>query len=440
MKKFTIPAIAFILFSAVSSFAQTSPTQPALQIRNNGTQVEKCATMQHEQDLQQQDPNRAAEMMTLDQNLQAYLAAHPYPTGGRAVITIPVVVHVVWKTASQNISDGQIQSQITVLNQDFTRTNTDASSTPAAFLPQAANVGFNFCLATVDQSGNSTTGIERRQTTTTSWTLNDNVKHYSTGGLDAWDPHNYFNIWVCNLSGGVLGYAEFPTTSSASNTFGAVILYTCFGSQAIYPSGTYNSFYNLGRTTTHEIGHCFNLFHIWGDDGTSCSGTDGCADTPNQADETYGAPSGVQTDACATVSPGKMYQNYMDYSDDVALNLFTNNQKTRMLFIINSTQYSALQQSNRCGVVSVNNSLLDFGFDVHPSPTSGAFTLDFGNGTKENLDISIYNILGEVVFTQHYDALSETELRLNLEGNAPGIYMIEVRTATARANKKIILE
>jgi len=194
-----------------------------------------CGTMDHETFLNQQDPARAANRQAYEQATQAYIAANQNAMTTQSVMTIPVVVHLLWKTAAQNITDQQIQSQITVLNQDFGRTNPDASNTPAAFVPVAANTTIQFCLAQRDPNGLATTGIERFNTSVTSWSANDNMKHTATGGLNAWDPTRYLNIWVCNLGGGLLGYGEFPT-STVSQTFGVVILYSAFGSQTIYPS------------------------------------------------------------------------------------------------------------------------------------------------------------------------------------------------------------
>ena len=236
------------------------------------------------------------------------------------------------------------------MNEDFSRTNPDATNTPSIWSTIAANCDIQYCLATVDPSGNPTNGIERRNiSTNTTFSTNDNVKNFATNGLNAWPVTQYLNMWVCNLGGGLLGYGEFPT-GSASNTFGLVMGYTCFGSNYTSFGSGFNliTAYNRGRTSTHEIGHCFNLYHIWGDDGSACTGSDACADTPNQADEWYGCPSGVQVSCSNTASGGDMYQNYMDYTDDICMNLFTTNQKSRMLAVLNNAPYNALQTSTAC--------------------------------------------------------------------------------------------
>jgi len=240
----------------------------------------------------------------------------------RVQVTIPVVVHVLWNTTAQNVSDAQIQSQLDVLNDDFRKLNTDISGVPSVFSGLTADMEVNFCLATQDNNGVATTGIERRQTTNTSWAYtNNNMKLFSNGGLNAWNRDKYLNLWVCNLSGGILGFATFP--GGAANVDGVVITTTGFGT-----IGTAAAPFNKGRTGTHEVGHWLNLYHIWGDDGTGCSGTDQVNDTPNQADEHYGCPAFPQV-SCSNGPNGDMFMNYMDYTDDACMFMFSAGQKAR---------------------------------------------------------------------------------------------------------------
>ena len=149
----------------------------------------------------------------------------------KSIITIPVVVHVVWNTNAENISDAQILSQMDVLNDDFRRTNSDASSTPSVWQNIAADCEIDFCLATTDPNGASTTGITRTQTSQTSFSIqNDGMKSSSSGGIDPWDQDDYLNIWVCDLSGGILGYATPPSNFIGSSD-GVVIGYNILGLQ-----------------------------------------------------------------------------------------------------------------------------------------------------------------------------------------------------------------
>ena len=280
-----------------------------------------CGTVQHEQMLMQADPHYAARRQAIDQFAQNY--QYNPNNAQRTVITIPVVVHVIYSNAAGNISQAQIQSEIDRLNLDYHKSNSDTANVPAVWKSLVADCNIQFCLAQRDPNGAATTGVVRKSTTVTSWSTNDAIKYSAQGGDDAWPASSYLNIWVGNLGGGLLGYAQFP--GGAAATDGVVILNTGFGS-----NGTAAAPYNLGRTATHEIGHWLNLIHIWGDDNGACTGTDQVADTPNQGNSNYGCPTFPLTDNCTTTSPGTMFMNYMDYVDDACMYMFTNGQNTRI--------------------------------------------------------------------------------------------------------------
>ncbi len=289
--------------------------------------AQRCASMEYLQEQLQSDPGLAAARQQIENHTNQFLA-NPTNSGSRAVITIPVVVHVVYNTTAQNVSTAQIQSQIDRLNLDFRKLNSDWTRTPSVWQSLVADYEIEFCLATRDPNGNTTTGIVRKQTSSTSFSTNNNVKRTANGGDDAWPAASYLNLWVCNLSGGTLGYAQFP--GGAAATDGVVINYTAFGT-----GGTAQSPYNLGRTATHEVGHWLNLYHIWGDDGSGCTGSDQVGDTPNQGAQHYGCPSGAQV-SCSNGPNGDMWMNYMDYTDDACMYMFTNGQKTRSLSLFAS--------------------------------------------------------------------------------------------------------
>jgi len=255
------------------------------------------------------------------------------------IITIPVVVHVVWNTNAENISDAQIFSQIEILNEDYRRTNIDVINTPNVWQNIAADCEIEFCLANTDPNGFSTTGINRVQTNESSFSMNDNVKSSSTGGADPWPKEDYLNIWVCDLGSGLLGYAT-PPSNWLSSGDGVVIGYRYFGN-----IGTAQPPYHKGRTATHEIGHWLNLEHLWGAWG-SC-GNDQVSDTPKQEIENYSCPSFPQNpNSCQTTNPnGDMFMNYMDYTNDACMNLFTQGQKTRMIAAINNYRSNLLSHT-----------------------------------------------------------------------------------------------
>ena len=256
----------------------------------------------------------------------------------KSIITIPVVVHVVYNTIAENISDAQIFSQIDVLNADFRRTNNDASNTPSVWQNIAADCEIDFCLATVAPNGTATTGITRTSTSQTSFSIgNDNVKSSSSGGVDPWPQDDYLNIWVCDLSGGILGYATPPSNWTNPND-GVVIGYRYFGT-----TGVVQAPYNKGRTATHEVGHWLNLDHIWGD--SNC-GNDQCNDTPVQQSSNYGCPNFPSTSNCTgNGNNGDMFMNYMDYTNDACMNMFTNDQKSRMIAAINQYRPNLLSHN-----------------------------------------------------------------------------------------------
>jgi hypothetical protein len=257
------------------------------------------------------------------------------------IITIPVVVHVIYKNSSQNISDAQIFSQIDILNEDFRMNNSDASSVPSAFAGAAADCEIEFCLAVRDPNGNVTTGITRTYTTTSSFSGYTSMKYSSTGGQDAWNTSEYLNIWVCNLASGLLGFATFP--GGNSSTDGVVCDYAYFGN-----TGTATSPYDLGRTATHEVGHWLNLYHIWGD---SYCGNDYVSDTPKHEESNYGCPSYPHASSCSgTGSSGEMFMNYMDYTNDACMFMFSTGQKNRMRATLNGSR-SSLLSSLGCQVV-----------------------------------------------------------------------------------------
>lgn len=236
---------------------------------------------------------------------------------GNEVIRIPVVVHVLYNQPSQNISEAQIQSALDALNRDFRMRNADTVNTPQRFRHLAADVMIEFYLAKSDARGRATTGINRKHTSRAGWAPDDKIKLSALGGIDGWDSKNYLNIWIGNIVGSS-GYATVP--GSAAATDGIVINTNAFGTiNTVAP-------FNMGRTTVHEVGHWLGLKHIWGD--TQC-GDDAVEDTPRQGYFTKGCPSGFRS-SCDNGGEGDMYMNFMDYTNDACMSLFTKGQRERM--------------------------------------------------------------------------------------------------------------
>jgi len=272
----------------------------------------KCASDDVLKDQMATDPGLSKRISDIENFTQQKIQQNFQSRLVNGVIEIPVVVNVLYKTASENISEAQIQSQIDVLNKDFNATNNDFNNVPTLFAGVKANVGIRFVL---DQ-------VVRKSTTKTSWGTRDAMKKTNQGGLNPLSPTTKLNLWVCTIGGGILGYAQFPGGSSATD--GVVIDSKYFGT-----TGTATYPYNLGRTATHEVGHWMNLRHIWGD--ATC-GNDFCADTPSHNTANYGAPAYPHYSSCSG-NPVEMTMNYMDYVDDRAMFMFSNDQKSRMLAI-----------------------------------------------------------------------------------------------------------
>jgi hypothetical protein len=237
---------------------------------------------------------------------------------------ITVVVHVLRRTAADDITDAQVASQIDVLNEDYSATNADLTKVPEPFQDAVGNPELRFALATVDPDGNPTSGITRTRTRVAQFPIDDSMKAAATGGADPWDAERYLNMWVCRLAGGTLGYAQFP--GGPPETDGVVITTTAFGR-----NGSARAPFDLGRTATHEVGHYLNLSHIWGEARIpTCTDSDQVDDTPNQLGPNFDKP-GFPKTSCAGTPHGDMFMNYMDYVDDDAMFMFTDQQVERML-------------------------------------------------------------------------------------------------------------
>src|SRR5262249_3667814 len=220
-------------------------------------------------------------------------------------------VNVVFKTDEQNISDAQIRSQIAALNKDFRASNTDKAQTPTPWKGLVTDARIEFRLVKVT----------RTQTSKTGFTFDDAVKKASTGGIAPFSPKTHLNLWVCALTGGLLGYAQFPGGPVATDD--VVINFQAFGT-----TGTAQAPFNKGRTATHEIGHYLNLRHIWGDT-PDCSGGDFVDDTPNAETPNFGKPTFPHV-TCNNGPNGDLFINYMDYVDDDSMFMFTPCQVSRM--------------------------------------------------------------------------------------------------------------
>lgn len=314
---------------------------PAWSQRKCGTETAILQKIQENPSLQavrDRDESRIQSKTRAIRQLNAAAKA----AAGYTSVTIPVVVHIVMQDTTL-VTDAQVQSQIEVLNRDYAALNPDVSILPSVWRSLVGDAQIQFCLAQQDPEGALTNGIHRVRTNARSFSIDGaarSVKFATTGGTAQWDNNRYLNIWVTVLSGGYLGVATFPNLYN-DNEQGVVIDYRGFGT-----TGSAEAPYNLGRTGTHEVGHYFNLRHIWGDEDF-CAADDGVDDTPKQAKATYGTANWPLLDSCTKTSPGIMFYNYMDYTDDEQLVLFTTEQVDRMRTTLSDDRY-ALMSSDAC--------------------------------------------------------------------------------------------
>jgi len=381
------------------------------------------------------DPAYAKKVQELLKNKGDYSRSDKKGRPSQVAITIPVVVHIVYNTAAQNISDAQVQSQIDVLNEDFTATNKDYNNYDAGYTAVKGDIDIKFCLAL----------IIRKQTDKTSFGVNDQVKRNSSGGSDPVDPMHFFNMWVCNLGQNVLGYAYYPGIKPEK--YGAVIHYLSFGRGAGY---NFFTDYDLGRTATHEVGHCLGLVHIWGD--KNC-GDDKVDDTPLHNGPNFGCPEHGLRSTCVG-TPVQMTMNYMDYTDDRCMYFFTDGQAARadffmdtdpqLISIINSACSNTRPGNNDITIASNNSSASSrersTSILLYPTITSGQINLSVNNTSEGKAEINIYNQTGALVSRQQLFMSGRSLNQINVSKLVNGIYFLEIGQGANKQTKKFIVQ
>lgn len=401
---------------------------------NPANGVHRCSTNEYMEEMFKQNPDWKKSLDATDEMIRLAELNGTVNKTGNMVVTIPVVVHVVWQTSAQNIPDAKIQAQIAQLNLDYSASNPDTASIPGVFKPLKANTQIQFCLAKRTPQGAASTGIERIQTNVSSFSTNNAVKSTSTGGANPWPAGQYLNLWVCNLGGGLLGYAQFP--GGAASTDGVVVHYGSVGSVA--SPASYNWVYKYGRTATHEVGHWLNLKHIWGD--ANC-GNDQVNDTPTQQTANYSCPV-FPSVTCNNGPNGDMWMNYMDYTDDLCMYMFTAGQSTRANTAI--TQYrSSLNISPGC--TPVNTGIEDATsasevYDVFPNPSNGIFNINFNYVDVKDPHIMIYNNVGQMVYQKSFTGFNQQLLQLDLTQLAKGFYTMQLSINNKVFNSRIAIQ
>lgn len=392
-----------------------------------------CGTDAYRASLIKENPGLKEVFDNIDQKVAQYIAMKGSP---ESAITIPVVVHVVYNDSSQNIVQEQILSQINVLNKDYGRRNTDTTLTPAAFRSLATNTGIQFCLASRDPNGNWTNGVTRTFTTVTQF-KDDQVKFTASGGHDAWPANDYLNIWVCKLADKLLGYAS-PPGAPASND-GVVIGYQYLGSIADN-NGKFvlNTVYKYGRTATHEVGHWLNLNHLWGPDNGTCA-SDKVSDTPTQAQANFSCPAFPHV-SCSNGPNGDMFMNYMDYTDDVCMNMFTKGQTSRMIASLATARQGILSSSGCMGAVNGLESLpFILSANLYPNPAGQSTVVEVRLQEQRPVKIKVRDISNRTVYETLTRATQHLKYKLPLNQFTPGIYFTEISCGTNTVVKKLVV-
>jgi len=348
------------------------------------------------------------------------------------IITIPVVFHVLYHTPDQNIGRASLELMISALNRDFNKKNADTSNIPSVFKSYATSMGFEFKLATTDPKGAGTNGVVRKYTPIRSWMSDDKMKFSSSYGDDAWDSKSYLNIWICNMQD-VLGYSTLPGMDPKKD--GIVLSFE----DVSVPRGTTPAV-NDFRTIVHEAGHWLNLYHIWGE---GYCGDDRVDDTPKQGSYTPGCPSGTRV-TCSNGPVGDMYMNFMDFTDDVCMNMFTKGQRkrARILFEAGGPRNSILYSKGLNTPPVVQGAQLpDFypkwlHVQVYPNPAATTIKIYYEYDDRWiGKKMKIVDMSGRVVLTKIISSKIET---VDVSRLTAGVYFIHSENEEEKLHTKFI--
>ena len=413
-------------------------------------QFKRCGTTEAYATLFQTNPSFKNQFHNNQQRIipsQRLLNARNIPLQA----TIPVVVHVILNGANQTkITDAIIQKQIDFLTTSFQGLNADTTRIPIVFKPRFGKGKLTFTLAKTDPEGNSTNGIVRVvRDNRFSLTTSDDAKQNETGGSTAWDVTKYYNVWIIVFTDNVLGVSVFPGDPRPLQLHGTVVDYRAFGVKERPELPQYNN----GKTLVHETGHFFNLVHIWGDDNGRCDGTDFPDappmqdDTPNQTKESGRNPDPmgigkIVTDMCSpNKDTGIMYQNYMDYTEDVALVMFTNGQFDRMEAALStSPDRKLLLQSTT--YLPPPPFVIDAtkGYSITPNPFNNTVTIRLQQSNPPLQYIKFISTDGQIIQSASYGGgTTQSTLNFNLSSVSKGVYIVVLGFSDGRkVSEKII--
>ncbi len=343
--------------------------------------------------------------------------AFPGPVVLRETVSLPVVVHVLYYHAEENISNEQILSQIEALNRAFHDTGANRNALPAAFRDLQADVNFTFCLATLDPEGNPTTGITRTAVSQPAMGLTDAVFYAALGGVDNWDPRRYINIRVVDMGGSVLGKAGMPGEEAAKD--GLLIDPHVFGTTGLAANG---SPHELGFTAVHEMGHYFGLLHPWGSSAEplSCENDDGLQDTPPSTQTYLNQCPATTVYSCG--SPD-MYSNYMYYTDDACMGQFTPQQKGVMWQVLLGSRKELLWGGGCASDFPTLRKVEELEPLLFPNPFSQNLYLQWPAVLSENLHLRLYDSQGNLL-ARYEVPIGSSSFELTLQDLPSGLYLL----------------
>jgi hypothetical protein len=496
-------------FIILCAFVLCWNTTTVLAQRQCGIEAEKAAliakdpTWKQRFEAQRSSLQGIADNYKLQHGANANAAERTTTTG--TISPCPIIFHIVISSADLALIGGysgiqqRVNSQMAVINRDFNRQNSDSSEIPAGWKSRYGNVGIQFGLAHTAPDGSATPGYEVLITNTVFYpgTYGDysDAKYSSSGGLDAWDNTKYINVWCLNFTNGLLGITT-PLSFTGSGgvpiaEMGICIHFETLGKRAspsdnyIYTgwiSGSDSDYYDQGRTLTHEMGHYFEIWHTWGDDGGLCpwdSGSDdGLADTPPEGDSHFynwpdTIPGGTYYDNCRydTAGGGDIdTQNYMygiasldylNYTDDVAMHMFTTMQAAAMASMAlippgsgatgatgsgivgetySVTQNPLLLQYPPGTVTGVGQLEMNTDLNIFPNPATGIINITFNQNSGALQSISVTNMIGQELQNMNTSGSQANDYSIDLSGMSKGIYFVRCNFASGIVTRKIVLQ
>ena len=408
----------------------------------------RCVSHEREVIRAEKNPDLRRDRVNTENAIQEYIKNNrsQLRVGADEIIRIPVVVHVIHNQRNSlvggldnpNITDEQIRSQIAVLNEDYRRkANTRGFNSD----PVGVDTGIEFYLAEYDENGRSTTGITRNQ-----YLAKDSFNPITDDDLLAdivyWPSDKYLNIWVCRLIGTYLGIAQFPSVEgvdglgtkneSFARTDGAIIDFRYFGRRS---TANTSKIYDLGRTTTHEIGHWLGLIHTWGD---AVCGNDFCDDTPPAEGSNQTSFCIDKYSNCSGFRTRNMIENYMDYSPDSCMNIFTGDQLARMKAVLAlSPRRIKLIESAKLGRLDPSDNLL---VDIYPNPVSTELNASVRFQNFQDFTYSVYDQHGNLLLSQKYTDVWSRRVTLDIDKLNSGLYLFKVTTDKETVTKRFVIK